>query len=147
MRKLVRLLMPIAIAALLGPLVGALIFCLLSTLSYVFDTTDGDHVADLFNMFRIYILFAYLDAGAIALLAGLLVSTWMIWRRPSLVVAIVAAVTAVGLFRLAVEIGMLIPYGGELVRDNLALTFAMAVVAAGVCWLLTGRFVKTTRLS
>ena len=94
-------------------------------------------------MFGIYIIFAYFEGGPIALLAGLLVSIWMIRRPPGFIVAIVAAVAAVGLYRLAADIGWLSPSGGSLVVNNLALTLAVSVVAAGVCWLLMRRFAAT----
>jgi hypothetical protein len=101
-------------------------------------------IADLFGMFGVYIMFAYLEGGPIALLAGLLVSIWMIWHPPGLAVAIVAAIIAIGLCRLADEIGVSSPIGGPLVSNNFALMLALAVIAASVCWLLTRRFVRTT---
>jgi hypothetical protein len=142
MKKLGHLLLPIVIAVVLGPLIAGLMFCLLAVFTYFFDPTGGMPLADLYTMFGVYIAVAYLEGGAIALLAGLLVSLWMIWRPPGFVVAIVAAVAAIGLFRLAAELGFLSPSGGSLVRNNLALALAVAVIAAGVCWLLTRRFAR-----
>ncbi len=106
------LLMPIVVAGVLGPLVAGLIFCLLALYTYVVDPT-GTSVADLLTMSGIYIAFAYFEGGPIALLAGLLVSIWMIRRPPGLVVAVAAAIIAVGLFRLAAQIGLLSPSGGS----------------------------------
>ncbi len=142
MKRLARLLMPIVVAGVLGPLVAGLIFCLLALYTYVVDPT-GTSVADLLTMSGIYIAFAYFEGGPIALLAGLLVSIRMIRRPPGLVVAVAAAIIAVGLFRLAAQIGLLSPSGGSLVVNNFALTLAVSVVAACVCWLLMRRFATT----
>ena len=140
MKRLARLLMPIVVAGVLGPLIAGLIFCLFALFTYVSDP-GGISLAELFTIFGIYIIFAYFEGGAIALLAGLLVSIWMIRRPPGFVVAIVAAVAAVGLYRLAADIGWLSPSGGSLVVNPL--TLAVSVVAAGVCWLLMRRFAAT----
>jgi hypothetical protein len=142
MKKLGRLLLPIVIAVVLGPLAAGLMFCLLAVFTFVFDQTGGLPLADLLTIFGVYIVFAYIEGGAIALLAGVLVSIWMIWRPPGVVVAIVAATAAIGLFRLAAELGFLSPSGGSLVRNNLTLALVVAVIAAGVCWLLTRRFAR-----
>jgi uncharacterized membrane protein len=137
----IRLLMPIVVAVGLGPLVPALIFCVLAVSTNLVDQTGGQPIADLFKMFGVYVIFAYLEGGALALLAGLLVSIWMIWHPPNIVVAVVAALASVGLFRLAADIG-LSPSGANLVRNSLALTLVLAVISAGACWLLTRRFVS-----
>ena len=143
MQRLVRLLMPIVVAGVLGPLIAGLIFCLLAVFTYLFDPSGGMPITDLFKMFGVYLIFAYFEGGPIALLAGLLVSIWMIWRPPGLAVAILAANAAIALYRLAAEIGMLGPSGGNLVINNFALTLMLAVMAASVCWLLMRRFART----
>lgn len=142
MKKLGRLLLPIVIAVVLGPLVAGLMLCLLAVYSFVFAQTGGLSLADLLTMFGVYIAVAYLTGGAIALLAGLLVSIWMIWRPPGLVVAIVAADASIVLFGLADEIGISSP-GGFLVRNGPALALGSGGIAAAVCWLLTRRFART----
>jgi hypothetical protein len=142
--KRFRLLIPIVVAGTLGPLVGGLIFCALAVYANFFDQTADLPIADLFTMFGVYIIVAYLEGGVVALLAGLLVSIWMIWRPPGFVVAIAAALASVGLYRLAAEIGMLSPADATMVSDDLAPALAIAAMSAGVCWLLTGRFVRTT---
>jgi hypothetical protein len=143
MKKLIRLLMPIVIAGVLGPLIAGLIFCLLAVSTSLFDQAGGTPLADLLPMFAVYIGFAYLEGGAIALLAGALVSLWMIWRPPGFLVAIAAAIIAVVIFRLAADSEPLGPIGGGMVRNNLALALALGVIAAGICWLLTRRFIRT----
>jgi hypothetical protein len=142
--KKIEALLPIVIAVVLGPLVAGLIFCALAASIYLFGDTGGLPVADLFTMFGIYIAASYAEGGAIAFLAGTLVSIWMIWRPPGLVVAIMAALASVGLYRLADEIGFLSPSSASLVRNNLGQTLALSVIAAGGCWFLTRRFVKPT---
>jgi hypothetical protein len=139
MRKFVRLLMPIVVAVMVGPLIGGLIFCLLAIYTSFFDPATP--VADLFVMFGIYIGGAYLIGGPVALLAGLLVSIWMIWRQPSFVAVNAAAIAAIGLCFLSDRIGLSGPI--PIVSNNLGLMLAVAIIAANVCWLLTRRFVKT----
>jgi hypothetical protein len=140
MTKVVRALMPAVVAVVLGPLIAGLMFCLLGLASYFFGPSPGISITGLFTGFGIYMIFSYLVGGPIALLAGLLVSIWMIWRRPSFIVAIVAAIIAVGLSYLADAIGI----SNLLVRNNLALMLVLAVIAASVCWLVMRRFVRTT---
>jgi len=140
MRKLVRLLMPIVIAVVLGPLIAGLAVCLVALVTNIFDPAGAMPAADLFVMFAIYILFAYVEGAPIALLAGILVSLWMIRRPPGLLVAVVAAAAAIGIFRLAAEIAWFGPGAGSTVRNNFLLTLGLAILAAAVCWLLTRRF-------
>jgi hypothetical protein len=139
-KKLARLLLPMVIAVVLGPLVAGLAVCLLAVYTNVSDPATALPLADLFVMFAIYISFAYLEGAPIALLAGLLVSIWMLFRPPGLVVAVVAAALAVALFRLAAEFAWLGPIRGGLALNNFRLLLALAVVAAAVCWLLMRRF-------
>jgi hypothetical protein len=141
--KKIGLLMPIVVAGGLGPFVAGLIFCLLAVSTNLFDQTGGLPIADLLKLFGVYIIFAYIEGGAVALVAGLLVLIWIIWHPPNLVVAVVAAVASVGLFRIAAEFGILSASGADLVRDNLTLTLVFAVIAAGTCWFITRRFLRT----
>jgi hypothetical protein len=140
MKKFFRLVMPIVIATTLGPLVGGLLFCLLAVVTALFDQPGG--MDGLFGLFVAYIMFAYLEGVPIALLAGILMSVWMLWRSPGFLAAVAAGLFAVILFRLADEIGLLSPIGGSLVFNNFVLTLVVAAIAGGVCWLLTRRFVK-----
>jgi hypothetical protein len=145
MPKPVRLLMPVVIAVVLGPLIAGLALLLFGTVSnlvthdYPVDFSD----ADTFKFLPLLILFAYYEGGPIALVAGLLVSIWMIRRPPGLVIVVAAAIVAIGLFRLAVEVGMFGTNGAPLARHNLVLTLVLGIVAAAGCWLLTRRFART----
>jgi hypothetical protein len=104
--KKIRLLLPILVAVVLGPLVAGLTFCVLAIYTHLFDQVGGLPIADLFKMFAIYIIFAYLEGSAIALRAGLLVSIWIFWHPPGFVAAVAASIGSVGLYRLAAEIGV-----------------------------------------
>jgi hypothetical protein len=143
MKNLVGFLMPIVIAVVLGPLIAGLIFCVVAIVTSIFDAAGATPVADLFVMFGFYIMFAYLAGAPIALLAGLLVSIWMIRRPPGLLVAVAAAIAAVGVFRLTAEIDPMSWGAVSSVRNNLVLTLVLAVAAAAVSWLLTRRFAKS----
>jgi hypothetical protein len=140
MKTFVRLIAPVLIAVVLGPLVAGLVFCALAVVTNVLDPATATPLADLLKMFAIYIAVAYFQGAPIAFLAGLLMSIWMIRRPPGIVPAVVAAIAAVGLFWLAADAEWLRPIGGGMVRNNLALTLAVGAVAAGACWLLTRRF-------
>jgi hypothetical protein len=91
MQKLRRLLMPIVVAVFLGPLIAGLTVCVLATANNLLDPADSLPVVDLFKMFGFSIVFAYISGAGIALLAGMLVSIWMMFRPPSLIAVIAAA--------------------------------------------------------
>jgi hypothetical protein len=143
MRKLFRFLMPIVVAVGLGPLVAGLIVCLFAIYSH-FTDGSGETLAELFSFFWVYITFAYVEGGPVALVAGLLVSIWMVWRPPGLMAVIGAAIAAIALCYVADRFGMFNPVGGPLVSNNLGLMLVLSVVVAGVCWLLTRRFVPAS---
>jgi hypothetical protein len=144
MRKFVKLVAPIVIAVVLGPLIAGLAVCVLAVGVNLYDHTEGLPVTDLFGLFKLYIIFAYLMGGVIALLAGILVSVWMIWRPPSAIVVIAAAVIATCSFLGVGALGFLGPVEFTNARSNFLFILALAVIAAGGCWLLTRRFVRTT---
>jgi hypothetical protein len=55
-------------------------------------------LSDFPELFLVYVIFAYVIGGPIALLAGLFVSHWMIRRLPNVLVVTAAAVLATVLF-------------------------------------------------
>jgi hypothetical protein len=132
--------MPVVIAVVLGPLIAGLAVCALAIANTLFDQASSLPVVDLFKMFGFYIIFAYITGGAIALLAGILVSIWMISRPPSLIVVIAAAVIATAVYLGLGALGLfgLIEFTNA--RANFLLIFALAIIAAIGCWLLTRRF-------
>jgi hypothetical protein len=143
MNKVVRFLMPIVIAVVLGPLVAGLAICLLLIVTNIFDPSAALPMADVFKMFGFYILFAYLGGSAIALLAGILVSIWMIWRRPTAIIAIAAAATATAVYVGVGALGFLGLTEWSNARSNFLFTLVLAVIAATVCWLLTRRYARS----
>lgn len=144
MPRFVRLLMPVVVAVVLGPLIAGLAVCLLAIASSLFDQAGSLPMVDLFKMFGFYIVFAYVSGGAIALLAGVLVSIWMISRPPSLIVIIAAAVIATAVYLGLGTLGILGPVELTNARANFLLMFALAVIAGVGCWLLTRRFAPSS---
>ena len=142
MPKPIRLLMPIVIALVLGPLIGALVVCAYATWTWAFDEAFRGPVRELFGLFVLYFTFAYLIAWPLALLAGLLMSLWMAFRPPGLVAAVAAALVAVGLLWLGDRLDLLGPADTSLMHQDLAIVVGVSVLAATVCWLLTRPFAR-----
>jgi hypothetical protein len=130
-----RLLMPVAIAVALGPLIAGLAVCLLAIATNLFDPTISLPMGDWFTMLGIYIAVAYLEGGIIALLAGIMVSIWTIWRPPGLIVVTAAAAIATALYYGAINL-----FGAIALAQNFVFTLIVAVIAASVCWLLFRRY-------
>ena len=132
--------MPIVVAVVLGPLIAGLAVCVLATISNVFDLAYSLSTVDLFKFFELVIVFAYIKGVGIALLAGVLVSIWMVFRPPSLIVVIAAALLATAIHLAISALGLLRPIEITSARADVLLTFAVATTAAIGCWLLTRRF-------
>lgn len=144
MTNFVRLLMPVAVAVVLGPLIAGLAACLLAIVSNFFGQAGSLSIVDLFKMFGLYIIFAYVSGGPIAILAGVLVSIWMISRPPSLVVIAAAAAIATAVYLGLGALGILGPVELTNARANFLLTFALAVIAGIGCWMFTRRFAPSS---
>jgi len=142
-KTFIRLLMPIVIAVVLGPLIAGLAISLFAVFTSIFSDTAALQFTDVMAMSVFYIMFAYLIGGAIALLAGILVSIWMIWYSPSAVVVTAAAVIATAVYMGIGALGVLGPVEWNNARSNFLFTLVLAVIAANVCWLLTRRFART----
>jgi hypothetical protein len=144
--RFVRLLMPIVIAVVLGPLIAGLAVCLFAfaNISSAFGGVGWLSIADLPGLSFSYIVFAYRIGGAIALLAGILVSTWMIWRPPSATVVTAAAVIATAAYMGIGALGLLGLAEQTNARSNFLFTLALAVIAANVCWLVIRGVARTT---
>jgi hypothetical protein len=140
MSRTVRLLMPVVVAVALGPLIAGLAVCVLAIVSNLFNPIGSLPIADLFPMFGVYIIFAYMLGSQIALLAGILVSLWMISRPPDLIVVVAAALLATAVFLGLSALGVLGLAELTNARANFLLIPALAVIAAIGCWLLTRRF-------
>ena len=136
-KKIVRLLAPIVIAVVLGPLIAGLAVTLFAVVHSVLYDAGGLSLADLKELAVFYIIFAYVIGGAIALLAGILVSIWMIWYPPGAIVANAAAVIATVVYMGIGALGVLWP-----VDSSFLFTLVFAVIAANGCWLLMRRFAR-----
>jgi hypothetical protein len=141
MNKLVRFLMPIVIAVVLGPLIAGLAVGLAAVVTNVFDYAAVP-MADVLKMSGFYIVFSYFIGGPVAILAGLLVSIWMISRPPSFFVVIGAAVIATTIFMGVAALGFLGVIEYTNARSNFLSTLVLAIIAAAGCWLLTRRFAR-----
>ena len=139
MQRPVRLLMPIVVAVVLGPLIAGLAVCVLAFASNLFDLADSLPLVDLFKLFGFFIVFAYPKGFGIALLAGVLVSIWMISRPPSLIVVVAAALLATAIYFAISALGLVRPIEVTSARADFLLIFALAAIAAIGCWLLTRR--------
>jgi len=136
MRKVARHLIPILAAVLVGPLIAGFAVSLYAMRDDIFDSTHTFSFADEFGSSVAYILFAYIFGGPIALLAGVLVSIGMIWRKPNALLAIGSAVIATCVYT---GIATLV----DLPRVDIWFMLIFAVIAASGCWLLSLPFLKT----
>jgi hypothetical protein len=135
MKSLLRFSLPIVIAGVVGPLFAGLAVCLYAAAQFVVATDPGP-IAGLLGLCVLYMMFAYVLGWPIALLAGVLMSMWMMFRAPVLIGVIVATVAAVGFLWLAAAADFMGPLP-NLAYGMLTLTLAVSVVAAIACWLIT----------
>ena len=140
LHSVLRFVVPIAVAAVLGPLIASVALWLYGVASDLLDPAAS--LAGEGGLLFAFVVFAYLIGGPIALLAGLLVSLWMIWRPPSAVAVNAAAVIATVVWLGAAEGGFLSVVEEAQGRGALLLMLALAVFAANVCWLLLRRFAR-----
>ena len=145
--RTVQLLAPIAIAVLLGPLAVSLTIWLLNLASNVFrlfDPTSGMSLGDYPGFLVFLVIMTYVIGWPIALLAGLLVSLWMIRRPPSALVVNAAAVIATVVFMAVAATGVLGPVEETNGRSNFLFTVVAAIFAANVCWFVMRRLLHAT---
>jgi hypothetical protein len=133
------LLAPVAIAVVLGPLVAGVAIGLFAAAVEMFSTASLS-IADHADLLLFYSIMAYFIGWPVALLAGVLVSLWMIRRPPSGLVVNATAVIATAVFMGVAATGVLGPVEETNGRSNFLFTLVAAVVAANVCWLLMRRF-------
>jgi hypothetical protein len=142
MKDFFRLVMPIVIAVALGPLIAGLAVSMFAVVINILENAGSLATADLLDLFGFYIVFAYVLGSMIALLAGTLMSIWMVWRPPNAFVAIAAAEIATCLYMGIGALGFLGPTEWTNARSNFLFTFVLAATAAAGCWFLTRRFVR-----
>jgi hypothetical protein len=143
--RVVELLAPIVIAVVLGPLAVSVTFWLLDLASNVFHLLDPESsvaLADFPGFLVFLVIMAYVIGGPIAMLAGLLVSLWMIRRPPSALVVNAAAVIATVVFMAVAATGVLGPVEETNARSNVFFTLVSAVFAANVCWSAMRRLLR-----
>ena len=138
MKRFVHFLIPIVVAVVLGPLIAGVAVWIFAIVRNLFDPTGL--FADLFSWLYVYVLFAYFLGGWIALLAGILVSIWMLSRPPSLIVVVAAAILATAVYLGASATGWLGPVEAVNAPANFPVIFSLAVIAAIGCWLVMRRF-------
>jgi hypothetical protein len=141
----VRFLAPIVIAVVLGPLAVSVTFWLLDLASNVFhmlDPESGISLADFPGFLVFLVIMSYFIGGPIALLAGVLVSLWMIRRPPSAFIVNAAAVIATIVFMGVAATGVLGPVEETNGRSNFFFMLVGAIFAANVCWLVMRRFLR-----
>ena len=149
-RSAVRFVVPILVAAVPGPLIAGIAVWLFVVASDLFDPASSlageggllSVLAGEGGLLFVFVGFAYLIGGPIALLAGVLLSLWMIWRPPSAVAANAAAVIATVIWLGTAEGGFPSLVEEAQGRGSLLFTLALAVFAANVCWFSLRRFVR-----
>lgn len=140
MTRLKQFLLPVVVAIGFGPLMAGLGVSLVAIATSLLDPAKTLRITESWPMFGVYIGFAYLVGAPIALMAGILVSVWMIWRPPSLMVAIAAAIVATSCYAAVAALGVLGPVEQTNARSNFLFTIVIAAIAAAACWLLIRRF-------
>jgi hypothetical protein len=140
--RVVRLLGPIMVALVLGPLVAGVAVGLFAIVSSLFDPLGSLSLSDDGVVLVFDVVLAYYIGWPIALLAGLLVSLWMMRSPPSALVVNAAAVIATALFMGVAALGVLGAVEQFNGRSNFLFTLVAAIVAANVCWLLMRRFAR-----
>lgn len=137
--RFVQLLAPVLIAVVLGPLVAGVTVGLFAAALEMLSTASLS-LAEHADLLLFYSIMAYFIGWPVALLAGLLVSLWMIRRPPNALIVNAAAVIATVIFMGVAATGVLGPMEETNGRSNLLFTLVLAVVAANVCWLLMRPF-------
>lgn len=138
------LLAPIVVAVVLGPLVLSIGLWLANIAPSLFDSESSLSLSDYRGALIFVVIMTYVIGWPIALLAGILVSLWMMRRPPSALVVNAAAVFATAVFMGVSALGVLGPVEQFNGRNNLLFTLVAALVAANVCWLLMRRFAVKT---
>jgi hypothetical protein len=140
-QAVVRFLAPIVVAVVVGPLAISVSLWLANIASDLFNH-ESSTLADDGGFLVFLVIMTYFIGWPIALLAGLLVSLWMIRRPPNLLAVNAAAVIATVFFMGIAATGVLGPVEETNGRANLLFTLVAAVFAANVCWFLMLRLLR-----
>jgi hypothetical protein len=138
--KLVRFVLTVVIATVLGPLIGGITFFLVR---FAIDIVQLEfNFADIPGLIFGLVVGAYLVGWVVAFLAGTLVAVAALWRQPTFDVIIAAVVvTNVGYFMVTKALISYSP-GEPFAFDEFSLTLAFSIFAATVCWLLFRRLLR-----
>jgi hypothetical protein len=138
--KLVRFVLTVAIATVLGPLIGGVTFFLLRVAMEIAQSEFD--AADIRGLFVLMVVGAYVVGGVIAFVAGTIVAVAALWRQPTFAVIIAATVVAnVGYF-LVTEPQVFLSAGYPIPFGAFTVTLAFSAFAATVCWLLFRRLLR-----
>lgn len=135
----IRVMMPIIIAVGLGPALAGLVV-LTPSLAGLLENPSSQALSDLVGFFVFTMVFSYVIGSPIAAIAGALVSIWMVWRRPTLLVTMAAAVIATSGFMSIAALGALGPVQETNGRSNFLFTLVLAVIASIGCWFVARPF-------
>ena len=139
-----RALLAIVAAVALGPLVAAIAMWLLLLVTTVVDPSGflpslKDAIVHAPKLILTLTIAAYRAGTVIALIAGVLVALWMLWRPVNVAVVLVASVAA-ALAELALSEPAV--FVGTASREDLWIMPPLAAVAGAACWLLLRRFAR-----
>src|ERR1700730_14579751 len=88
--KVVRFVLTVAIATVLGPLIGGVAFFLLRVAMQIAQSEFD--AADIRGLLVLMVVAAYVVGGVIAFLAGTIVAVAALWRQPTFTIIIAAVV-------------------------------------------------------
>lgn len=143
MIKVLRFVAPAVIAVALGPLFAGLAVSLFAITNGLFDPANSLEIHEYVTMFGLYIGFAYFLGSKIALLTGILIATWVIWRPLNLIMVVAAALVVTSAFMAAGALGFLGLVEQTNARSNFFFTLMLAVIAAVGCWVMIRGLVKS----
>ncbi len=135
MSKVIRFSLPIVIACAFGPLIAGLAVSLFAVANSLFPLSEMMSLEDIGSTLVLFIIMAYVIGEPVALLSGLLLSLWMLFRPPTLTVVIGVTVIATSLFFAIGALGLLGPVELTNAQNNFVFTLVLAVIAATGCWL------------
>ena len=136
--KPAQMMFAVLIAVVLGPPLGAVAvflsgFGMYAGAGYSWSLSP-EGLASGGRMVLALVAVAYIFATPIALAAGIFVALWILWRPPTLGVAVAAALMA--------SLGHAMLGGNGYVRRDSLVTVGASVVAAAGCWFLTRRLAR-----
>jgi len=130
--KLIRFVLTVVIATVLGPLIGSVAPFLVTAMQLVHS---GSGAAEIARSFVPIVIFAYVIGGVIAFVAGTIVAVAALWRQPTFVIIIAATVVA--------NVGCEVALQDGVHQLRLFFNLAVSAFAATICWLLFRRLLSS----